>query len=276
MIRKKEDLHNTYIRNDKGELRDLYLNVCSGFGLHSFSDGFGAHFYDTEFIQCDEYSMPDSEGILQRSVEINDDFVELTADDLKIEKPFLQTGEDFEHSKTLNFIRDRLVEVYGESKNLDYMHKLNNAIAFVGDMENEKAVCGSLRSRDGARIESASECLSKVASKVLDSMQKDKPKRTREGYVKVEFNSAWEAIQRYEISDDLYYCASSIPTYEKMKSGNMKNLLDCSMPIKLYRRVEVEVSERDEFIEEAMKFTSFNNQQLLGQMFDSGKFKLIN
>jgi hypothetical protein len=46
-------------------------------------------------------------------------------------KPFLQTGEEFEHTKALNFIRERMIEVHGENPHYDYMHKLNNAIIFV-------------------------------------------------------------------------------------------------------------------------------------------------
>lgn len=37
MINKKEDLYNTYIVNDHGELRDLYLNACDKFGIKRFA-----------------------------------------------------------------------------------------------------------------------------------------------------------------------------------------------------------------------------------------------
>lgn len=33
MITCKEDLHNTWIKNDKGELRDLYISVAASFGI---------------------------------------------------------------------------------------------------------------------------------------------------------------------------------------------------------------------------------------------------
>ncbi len=51
-------------------------------------------------------------------------------------KPFLQTGEPYEHTKTLNFILGRMVEIHGEKLNYDYMHKLKNAIAFVERCED--------------------------------------------------------------------------------------------------------------------------------------------
>ena len=33
MITCKEDLHNTWIKNDKGELRDLYISIAASFGI---------------------------------------------------------------------------------------------------------------------------------------------------------------------------------------------------------------------------------------------------
>ena len=50
---------------------------------------------------------------------------------------FLQSGEDFEHTKTLNFIRDRMEHEYKESPNVDYVRKLDNAIAFMAKAEEE-------------------------------------------------------------------------------------------------------------------------------------------
>lgn len=49
----------------------------------------------------------------------------------RAKKPFMQTGEAFEHTKALNFIRDRMINVHGENSHYDYMHKLNNAITYV-------------------------------------------------------------------------------------------------------------------------------------------------
>ncbi|AUR99393.1 hypothetical protein NVP1265O_14 [Vibrio phage 1.265.O._10N.286.52.F6] len=103
--------------------------------------------------------------------------------------------------------------------------------------------------------------------------------RTKTEFVKCEFDSAWEAIKSYEVNDDLYYCASSTPTYEKMKAGNMKNLLDYSMPIKLYRKVEIEIDERQEFVDECMLIGGLRARdgagEVYGNLYDSGKFKLV-
>ncbi len=82
------------------------------------------------------------------------------------------------------------------------------------------------------------------------ALETKEPKRTKVEYVEAVFDSAWEAIKSYEINDDLYYCASSTPTYEKMKAGNMKNLLDYSMPVKLYRKIETPI----EWWEDASEF----------------------
>ncbi|AUR86840.1 hypothetical protein NVP1090B_05 [Vibrio phage 1.090.B._10N.286.48.F1] len=60
----------------------------------------------------------------------------MTYDSYEESKPFMQTGEEFEHTKTLNFIYDRLIEVHGENPKYDYMHKLKNAIMMVEDRES--------------------------------------------------------------------------------------------------------------------------------------------
>ena len=70
MITCKEDLINTYIKNDHGELRELYLSACNKFGLHSYvgdNSDFNSEFYVESFILCNEFSLPDSEGVLQDS-----------------------------------------------------------------------------------------------------------------------------------------------------------------------------------------------------------------
>ncbi|AUR87997.1 hypothetical protein NVP1106O_74 [Vibrio phage 1.106.O._10N.286.51.F7] len=101
--------------------------------------------------------------------------------------------------------------------------------------------------------------------------------RTKTEFVKCEFDSAWEAIKSYEVNDDLYYCASSTPTYEKMKAENMKNLLDYSMPIRLYRKVETEINERQEFIDRVLEMLDFNEaydgNKIVSDMYDNFGFR---
>lgn len=170
-----------------------------------------------------------------------------------LEKPFLQTGEDFEHTKTLNFIRDRLVEVHGEPKNLDYMHKLNNAIAFVEDMENKKAAYAV-----GAKGE------------------QEKPKRTKVEYVRVEYNKPWEVIKLYDDGVELFKSASDELQMEKINSIALR----ANSGYDFYRRVETEITERQEFIDEVCaineKTHGERRQYLVESLFDSGRVKLIN
>ncbi|AUR83631.1 hypothetical protein NVP1038O_21 [Vibrio phage 1.038.O._10N.286.51.C2] len=60
----------------------------------------------------------------------------MTYDSYEEAKPFMQTDEEFEHTKTLNFIYERLIEVHGENPRYDYMHKLKNAIMMVEKAES--------------------------------------------------------------------------------------------------------------------------------------------
>ncbi len=96
-------------------------------------------------------------------------------------KPLLQTGEEFEHTKTLNFIFDRLVNVYGENPNYDYMHKLKNAITMV---ENRESPCNK-------------------------TAPYKEPKRTKESYEKLNFECAWHAVKAFEDGEKLYTKRSS-------------------------------------------------------------------
>ncbi|AUR89532.1 hypothetical protein NVP1124O_31 [Vibrio phage 1.124.O._10N.286.49.B1] len=101
----KKDLINTYIENDNGKLLKLYMETCASVGLHVFHDGqkaFDAEFYkDGLFIACNEYSEPDSEGVLQLFM-VNEDLgCELTWENLvkmNIDKVETQTEHQEEMS----------------------------------------------------------------------------------------------------------------------------------------------------------------------------------
>lgn len=150
----------------------------------------------------------------------------ISNESIKEEKPFLQTGEDFEHSKTLNFIRDRLVEVHGEPKNPDYMHKLNNAIAFVERMEEPSKLCSS-----GAGKEEKSRC-------------------TKVTHEKLSFECAWRAVKAFEDGEKLY---TKLSSEEFALIDNAPDVLRYLYD--LHERVETEITEREEFIERCVEVT---------------------
>lgn len=184
-----------------------------------------------------------------------------------LEKPPLQTGEDFEHTKTLNFIRDRLVEVYGVNASYDYMHKLNNAIAFVERMEDVKKNCGGIEP--------------KVLRGAVE-IEKEKPKRTKVEYVKVELSMG--ELASLMIDGEVFYGEDKSTKYRWLDCGFKKDeswTPWLSHNESYYRRVETEITEREEFIDEAKKLTSdFTKQSKTSGffefMFNSGKFKLVN
>ena len=174
------------------------------------------------------------------------DTVLMMVEDQNKETPFLQTGEDFEHSKTLNFIRDRLVEIHGEPKNLDYMHKLNNAIAFVEGMENKKA--------DYAADAKG---------------EQEKPKRTKVGYEKVEL-SLIDKIQTIQSGGRLYLNRSGSTWIDE---SDMKSwTIDALSGREFYSKVDIEITEREAFIEGAMEIAkregTNNDRAWLGDIFN--------
>ena len=103
---------------------------------------------------------------------------------------------------------------------------------------------------------------------------KDKPKRVKVEYVKVE-ESIFDLkgdFKRGELYCGHYggYALISVDSY----------LADCYSQGEVYRRLETEISERDEFIEAVYKHAQLNDcinftESMAGLLFDSGKFKLV-
>ena len=169
----------------------------------------------------------------------------------KQEGPFLQTGEEFEHTKTLNFIYERLIEVHGENSNFDYMHKLKNAIAMVEDRESP-----------------------------CNQAALNKPKRVKVSYVSADFSKEWKAVRYYNEVGELFVVDFN---------GNYSNVNDisgtwyeviCKNYDSLFIQIETEIDERQEFIDAAIGVLNVHYQNaaatLCGDLFDSGKFKLVN
>lgn len=165
----------------------------------------------------------------------------------KQEKPFLQTGEEFEHTKTLNFIYERLVNVHSENPSFDYMHKLKNAIVMVEDRESPCNQAAALE---------------------------DKPKRTKVSYEKCEDEFAWQLVKEFEKGVEFYTCSKGLHA-----SKDIGNLLSVWCDGDLHRRIETEITERDEFIEVAesvnVKVVFPSYKEMAASLYDSGKFKLV-
>lgn len=170
------------------------------------------------------------------------------------EKPFLQTGEEFEHTKTLNFIYDRMVDVHGENENVDYMHKLKNAIMMV---KNRESPCNTAASGE-------------------------EPKRVKVEFVKVEFASDKEKAEAF-IGGGLRYF-----THGKVKGDMERDTIPVTRLDELlcgnaiYRRIETEMTERDEFVEVIKRLQedyilndNYDTEQFGEFLFDSGELKLV-
>jgi hypothetical protein len=110
----------------------------------------------------------------------------------------------------------------------------------------------------------------------------NKPKpRTKTEFVKVEFNHAWEAVKEHEESKNIFHCNES-GEYE-ICGYDMYVIGECVRDGELYRKVETEIDERQEFIDSAIELLNKNShdneanhyKEWFGSMFDSGKFKLV-
>ena len=200
------DLKNTYIENDNPELLDIYLHMA-------IEQGFTVDFpwetdCDDKFALC-----------MSRHNAVQSDVIasgkQITLADLKPNaKPFLQTGEAFEHTKTLNFILERMINVHGEHESVDYIHKLRNAIMFVERAEEPANMAGP-----GV-----------------------KPKRTKVAYVKCEFDKLSEAFAEHEASP-LYNESGALLDTPMVDRG----LVDTFHGgYQIYRKVDREVTWQEE------------------------------
>lgn len=82
MITCKEDLHNTWIKNDKGELAELYVGLCEKFGFGKFRN-FAADLDIISLYSCDDGGTDPWEIIGMEIGEPGEHVRELTLEDLK-------------------------------------------------------------------------------------------------------------------------------------------------------------------------------------------------
>ncbi len=107
--------------------------------------------------------------------------------------------------------------------------------------------------------------MDKVECKSLGSKVAGQPKpRTKAEFVKCEFNHAWEAVKTFEDGEELYTKRSH---KDFVLIDNAPDVL--RFLYDLHRKVETEIDERQEFIDECQKYGSWE------AMHDSGKFKLV-
>lgn len=105
-----------------------------------------------------------------------------------------------------------------------------------------------------------------------------KKPRTKTEFVKVESDLAWELVKDFEEGVEFYTCSKGLHT-----SKNIGNLLSVWCGGDLHRKVEIEIDERQEFIDTAVELLNQNShdqeanhyKEWFGAMFDSGKFKLV-
>ena len=107
---------------------------------------------------------------------------------------------------------------------------------------------------------------------------------TKTEFVKLEFNHAWEAARDHEERVEFLYRQSDLG--EALKGNNWKAIQSPSEAAQyhfdLYRRVETEIDERQEFIEKSEQVLSENTQtdhdikEACGALYDAGcRFKLV-
>jgi len=98
------------------------------------------------------------------------------------------------------------------------------------------------------------------------------PKRMKVEYVKVE-DSIFD-LQHDLVDGKLVYLDVDDNHYPIDTESQLVNCFDSNS---VYRKVETEIDERQEFIDAAIELidASKKTDGLLGAMFDSGKFKLV-
>ena len=116
--------------------------------------------------------------------------------------------------------------------------------------------------------------LNDVRNEAKKYLSQQKP-RTKAEFVKCEFASDKEKAEAF-IEGGLRYFTHGPVTGDKEKDTIPVTRLDellCGNGI--YRKVEIEIDERQEFIEAACEIADWNIKKTMGLLFDSGKFKLV-
>ncbi|CAH9015750.1 putative coil containing protein [Vibrio phage 381E49-1] len=146
-------------------------------------------------------------------------------------------------SEFLSWIWQRMVNVHGEQSNVDYMLRLNGIILAMKDSDAESDI----------------------------SFEQPKP-RTKTEFVKCEFASDKEKAEAF-IEGGLRYFTHGPVTGDKEKDTIPVTRLDellCGNGI--YRKVETEIDERQEFIErwaiEIKNVGTMTYKEILGRMYD--------
>lgn len=346
MITCKKDLVNTYIENDNGVLRDVYVSLCRLHGVktkgyieydilhvtktleqHGVCFGFESRITSkgkrltltdllpTSYENTKVYSL--DEDVIRKYAELcgveynhrytddeevgickvnNQGFV-----DTFIVGSFVDIGAEYTN-KTLTAEQilaawDLRFKKNGESKMID-LDTLKNGYVSTGDEKLARMFLieclkhdelnapiistetlndwGAIAVSDhGTPCGHDSSAINGKIELTEDDFNPPKPTRTKVEYVKCEFE---------KLSDLVLYIESEEMLYTKgcnwCEVGGMHDAIrryGLSQP--LYRRAEVEISERDLFIEEIGKlvpeFDKRTNKMWIGKIYDSGKFKLI-
>ena len=106
----------------------------------------------------------------------------------------------------------------------------------------------------------------------LETQSEEQPKRVK--YKQLTFNNAWEAVKAFEDGNELYTKRSH---KDFLLIDNAQDVLRFLYDL----HIEAEITERDEFIQEAMKHGANKGALELGElrlvekMFDSGRYKLV-
>lgn len=102
--------------------------------------------------------------------------------------------------------------------------------------------------------------------------EQEKPKRVKVSYVKHNVNEEggkfWEVARDWSEGEPCVFHYFNANSYWSVADND--RLLKEYTNRNLYRKVEIEIDERQEFIDEALKLYAPNANELLGLMFDSG------
>jgi len=152
----------------------------------------------------------------------------------------------------------------------DYFLSVSGRVVLI--VEDDVSIANRMASVEGQRFVLRAAALEGRA----EEEESEKPKRVKVEYVKVEDKQAWTLVKEFEEGVEFYTCSKGLHT-----SKNIGNLLSVWRNGDLHRRVETEISERDEFIkkveaiaEDITSDSEWSFACIATAMFDSGEFKL--
>lgn len=146
----------------------------------------------------------------------------------------------------------------------------------LSSYDNERYVLRAAALNQAETFDVMAQDIEAAEAGAVGEYSNEKPKRMKAEYVPVEFDQAWQAVKAFEEGEKFY---THFQVQGWVPINNVQQVVPNFEVKKIYRKVETEIDERQEFIDELVRLNKTAKSPKLsdffGEIYDSGKFKLV-